>query len=105
MRKYAGPERRRAALRAGEILVRLKHKFADVIDGVDLSGRHVGERVSLRPRDARLVIAEGWAERIPRERRRRSDFRGKRRQPTTKGPPAGSGRTTVRRARSAIGAH
>jgi hypothetical protein len=41
--------------------VRLIKKFADKIDGVDLSGRSVGDLLNLKPRDAKLLIAEQWA--------------------------------------------
>lgn len=41
--------------------VRLIKKFAEKIDGVDLSGRSVGDLLNLKPRDARLLIAEQWA--------------------------------------------
>jgi hypothetical protein len=52
--------------------VRLTHKHAAEIDGVDLSARHVGDRLALPPREARLLVAEGWAEPVKgRERRRR----------------------------------
>ncbi len=53
--------------------VRLTRKYAEVLNGVDLSGRHVGERLPLPPREAHLLIAEGWAAPEPR---RRSDFQG-----------------------------
>jgi hypothetical protein len=41
--------------------VRLIKKFAEKIDGVDLSGRSVGDLLNLKPRDAKLLIAEQWA--------------------------------------------
>jgi len=41
--------------------VRLTKKFADEIDGVDLSGRHVGETLDIPPPKARLLLAEEWA--------------------------------------------
>ena len=41
--------------------VRLIKKFAEKIDGVDLSGRSVGDLLNLKPSDARLLIAEQWA--------------------------------------------
>jgi hypothetical protein len=43
--------------------VRLTRKFADMIDGVDLSDAHVGDRLDVSPHDAHVLIAEGWAER------------------------------------------
>ena len=42
--------------------VRLIRKHADMIDGVDLDGLVVGDRFRLLPREAELLIAEGWAE-------------------------------------------
>src|SRR5688572_27499758 len=48
--------------------VRLTRKYADVIDGVDLSDAHVGDRLDLSPHDAEVLIAEGWAERDTRQR-------------------------------------
>jgi hypothetical protein len=41
--------------------VRLTRRLADVIDGVDLTGRAVGDIVKLPASEARLLIAEGWA--------------------------------------------
>jgi hypothetical protein len=41
--------------------VRLTRKFANLIDGVDLSHRHAGDELELSDRDARLLILEGWA--------------------------------------------
>jgi hypothetical protein len=52
--------------------VRLTHKYAEAIDGVDLSGRDVGDRLPLPPREARLLIAEGWAEPTSFDERRGS---------------------------------
>jgi len=45
-----------------EMRVRLTRKLAEAIDGVDLSGHSVGETFDLPRRDARLLIAEGWAQ-------------------------------------------
>lgn len=42
--------------------VRLIRKLADMVDGVDLEGVLVGDRLRLLPREAELLIAEGWAE-------------------------------------------
>jgi hypothetical protein len=41
--------------------VRLTRKYAEAIDGVDLSRNQVGDRLDLSYRDARMLIAEGWA--------------------------------------------
>ena len=50
------------------MLVRITRKFAEVIDGVSLSGLRVGDVINLPPRKARLLIAEQWA--IETERRK-----------------------------------
>lgn len=41
--------------------VRLTRKYAEKIDGVDLSRNQVGDLMALPRRDARMLIAEGWA--------------------------------------------
>ena len=41
----------------------LTRKLAERIDGVDLSGRQVGDVLELSPREAALLMAEGHAER------------------------------------------
>lgn len=41
--------------------VRLLHKFAERIDGVDLTNHRVGEVADLPSEHAHLLIAEGWA--------------------------------------------
>ena len=41
--------------------VRLTRKYAEKIDGVDLSRNQVGDLLDLSARDARMLIAEGWA--------------------------------------------
>lgn len=46
---------------AKSMRVRLIKKFAEKIDGVDLTGRSVGDLLNLLPREARLLIAEEWA--------------------------------------------
>lgn len=73
---YAGVERRKAREKTRVCPVRLTRKFAEAIDDIDLRGREVGDRLPLRSRDARLLIAEGWAEPVPpSERRRCNGFR------------------------------
>lgn len=42
--------------------VRLVRKFAERLNGVDLSNLGVGDCLDLPPREARLLMAEGWAE-------------------------------------------
>jgi hypothetical protein len=41
--------------------IRLTRKFAESIDGIDLSKRSVGDVIDLPIREARTLIAEGWA--------------------------------------------
>ena len=43
--------------------IRLTRKFAEAIDGVDLSHHSVGDVFNLSRPDAQLLIAEGWASR------------------------------------------
>jgi hypothetical protein len=45
--------------------VRLIRKLAEVVDGVDLSGRVVGDLLDLAPDQADLLVAEGWGEAVP----------------------------------------
>jgi len=42
--------------------IRLTRKFADLINGIDLSKAHEGETLDLSEREAYLLLAEGWAE-------------------------------------------
>jgi hypothetical protein len=44
--------------------VRVTRKLADLINGIDLSSRHVGDIIELPGRDAEILIAEGWAKLI-----------------------------------------
>jgi hypothetical protein len=43
------------------VSVRLIRKYAEHIDGVNLEKAVVGDLLGLRPRDASILIAEGWA--------------------------------------------
>jgi hypothetical protein len=52
--------------------VRLVRKLAETIDGVDLSGRAVGEVLRLAVPQARLLIAERWAEPVQPSSRKRT---------------------------------
>jgi hypothetical protein len=60
--------------------VRLVRKFADCIDGVDLSDHEVDEVFEVPPKDGQLLLAEHWAiaERrsadLPHKLERRSSF-------------------------------
>jgi hypothetical protein len=46
---------------ANLVVVRLTRKYAEMINGVDLTSCEVGDILRLSPRDAALLIAEGWA--------------------------------------------
>ena len=54
--------------------VRLVKKFAEMIDGIDLRGRQVGELLDVSPGEARLLLAEQWA--VCMEERRRNYVNG-----------------------------
>jgi hypothetical protein len=47
------------------MLVRLTAKLAEVVNGVDLSPYCEGDVVELPAREAEMLIAERWAERVP----------------------------------------
>ena len=58
--------------------VRLTRKFAQIINGIDLSHVRAGEELELSDHEARLLIAEGWAapidladDKSPRRKKRR----------------------------------
>jgi hypothetical protein len=46
---------------AGQMQVRLVRKLADRVNGVDLTRFAIGDTIDLPERDARMLIAEGWA--------------------------------------------
>jgi hypothetical protein len=50
------------------VSVRLLRKYAEHIDGVNLENAVVGDRLDLSPRDASILIAEGWAVQADDER-------------------------------------
>jgi hypothetical protein len=66
------PERRRNIGAAYEetMSVRLIHKYANMIDGVNLAHNSVGDHLRLSRRDASILIAEGWAVRAVERRGR-----------------------------------
>jgi hypothetical protein len=70
--------------------VRITRRLAERVNGVDLSGRVVGDLIDLAQRDAELLIAEGWATGIVTERRCGHDRR-RARTPNT-AAPNGNGR-------------
>jgi len=45
--------------------IRLTRKFADMLDGIDLRCRRVGDTWDLPDEDARLLILEAWAVAYP----------------------------------------
>jgi hypothetical protein len=50
--------------------VKLIRKFANAINGIDLSSVRVGDIVDLSAYHAALLISEGWAEAVPQARER-----------------------------------
>ena len=50
--------------------IRLIRKLADAIDGVDISDAVVGDIIDLKPAEAGLLIAEGWAVLVDRPQQR-----------------------------------
>jgi hypothetical protein len=52
-----------------EMKVRLTRKFAELIDGIDLSHAKQGDTLDLSARDALTLIAEGWAAPVPSSHR------------------------------------
>ena len=42
--------------------VRLTRKFADMINGIDLSKARAGQMLDLPAHEANMLMAEGWAE-------------------------------------------
>ena len=74
---YRGPDRRgpdadrrtRAAVDEVEPVL-LTRKLANMIDGVNLADREIGDRLPLNRREAFLLMAEGWAQPTPADQRR-----------------------------------
>lgn len=44
------------------VTVRLTHKFARLLNGIDVSRVREGEEMKLSAREAFLLVSEGWAE-------------------------------------------
>ena len=42
--------------------VRLTHKLANTLDGIDVSRCRVGDVIDLPDAEAAMLVAEGWAE-------------------------------------------
>ena len=53
--------------RATTATVRLTRKLAEEIDGIDLTRYRVGELIALPDQEAKMLVAEGWAELISEE--------------------------------------
>jgi len=47
--------------------IRLERKFAELIDDVNVSKYHVGDVIDLPWHDAKMLLAEGWAEPLEAE--------------------------------------
>ena len=45
--------------------VKLVKKFADALNGIDLTKVRVGDTIDLMPYQGALLIAEGWGEQAP----------------------------------------
>ena len=44
--------------------VRLTRKFANMINGIDLSAVRAGDEIEVSSKEADMLIAEGWAARV-----------------------------------------
>ena len=63
--------------------IRLNRKFAQAINGIDLSRAQAGQDLVLPLREARMLIAEGWATPLDG-----ANDKPKRKQPARKRPAA-----------------
>ena len=55
--------------------VKLIRKFADVLNGIDLTEMRVGDVVDLKPQQAAMLVMEGWAEPVAVVRTHESEER------------------------------
>jgi hypothetical protein len=55
--------------------VKLVRKFANALNGIDLTKVSVGDIVHVKPHEAAMLIAEGWAEEVASARARASTQR------------------------------
>ena len=53
----------------------LTRKYAERIDGVSLEGYNVGDTLELHPSEARLLLAEAWAQPERRKQPRKTPSR------------------------------
>ena len=61
--------------------VRLTRKFANMINGIDLTAVRAGDEMELSLKDAEMLIAEGWAAPVDRaDDKRRAAARPDRRR-------------------------
>jgi hypothetical protein len=60
--------------------IRLTRKLAQTLNGLDLRSFSVGELINLDDHLARMLIAEGWAERVVRDEFATADDRSARRR-------------------------
>jgi hypothetical protein len=47
--------------------VQLIRKFADVLNGIDLTKARVGDIVNVKAHEAAILVMEGWAREIERD--------------------------------------
>ncbi len=47
--------------------IRLVRKFANILNGIDLSNLKVGDVVDMAPHHAAMLVAEGWAQDVTNE--------------------------------------
>ena len=47
--------------------VQLIRKFADVLNGIDLTNARVGDIVNVKAHEAAILVMEGWAREIERD--------------------------------------
>jgi hypothetical protein len=66
------------------VRVRLTRKFANLIDGIDLSHRRQGDLIDLSSTEARILMLEGWATAADSPAPRRKAAAPKRRRPRPK---------------------
>lgn len=59
--------------------VRLVRKLAEILDGVDVSACEVGQIIEVTPREADLLLAEGWVEPAPERTQLQSNLNQPRR--------------------------
>jgi endonuclease YncB( thermonuclease family) len=71
------------------VRIRLTHRLAETVNGLDLARRAVGDVFIVSRQDGEMMIREGWATAVDGERRK-----GDRRSAADLGKEAFDGRTT-----------